>query len=115
MTATVTAPTEEEIRAAIAREWGRRPFRDSITGQPTGLPIEGHYSDGVGACVGLLDDLYDRDDLRKSEQDRLDELVYQAVDTIRDETRHRINEAIVAAALAFAAEHPDAPRAERQA
>lgn len=109
----MSAPTEEEIRAAIAREWGRQPRQDSVTGRPTGLPIGGVYSDGVGACLGLLDRLYNLDDLRKSECDRLDELVYAAVDPIRDETQRRINEALVSAALAFAAECPDAPRAER--
>jgi len=36
------------------------------------------------------------------------------VDPIRDETQRRIVEALVAAGLAFAAEHPSAPRAARE-
>jgi hypothetical protein len=110
----MSAPTEEQIRAAIAREWGRWPGRDSITGKPTGFPIEGQFSDGVGACLGLLDGLFDVADLRPSEQERLDELVYQAVGPIRDDTRRMINEALVAAALAFAAEYPGTPRPRRE-
>ncbi len=99
MSATVTtAPTEEEIRAAIARAWGAR---------------EVEFSDAFTHCMTLLDDLYDQDDLRPSEDARLGELVTPAIDLIRDETQRRINEALVSAALAFAAEHPDAPRATR--
>jgi len=110
----MNAPTEEEIRAAIAREWRRPPRRDSITGEPIGLPIGGEYSDGVGACLCLLDGLFDLDKLRESEVDRLHELTFAAVDPIRDETQRRIVEALVAAGLAFAAEHPSAPRAARE-
>jgi hypothetical protein len=111
----VNVPTEEEIRAAIAREWGVQPGQDSVTGDPVGLPIEVEFSDGVGATMRLLDGLFDVNDLRDSEEERLNELVYAAVDPIRDETRRRIDEAVVSAALAFAAEHPDAPRATRLA
>jgi hypothetical protein len=92
----VSAPTEEEIRASIAREWTGR--------------IDSIFSDGFGECEGLLEGLYDIADLRPSEQDRLDQLVAAAVDPIRADARRRINEALVAAALAFAAEYPNAPR-----
>jgi hypothetical protein len=64
--------------------------------------------------MGLLDGLYDQDDLRDSERDRLDELAFAAVDPIRDDARRRINEALVVAGLAFAAERPDAPRVQRE-
>jgi hypothetical protein len=102
----MSAPTEEEIRAAIAREWGARP--------PAGPPIDLQFSDGLGVCQTLVDGLYDLDDLRESEVDRLNELTFAAVDPIRDDARLRINEALVSAALTFAAEHPDAPRATRK-
>jgi hypothetical protein len=95
------------MQSQIAREWGVRP--------PAGLSIESSFSDGIGACMNLLLGLYDFDDLRKSETDRLDDLAEQAINLIRADARRRINEALVSAALAFAAEHPDAPRATREA
>ena len=102
----MSAPTEEEIRAAIARGWGaRRPHR---------LSIEGVFSDGIGECLLLLDGIFDTGDFRDSELARLDELLELAVKPIRDEARRQINEAIVSAAQTFAAEHPDAPRARRE-
>jgi hypothetical protein len=100
-----TAPTEEEIRAAIARQWGVRP--------PNPPSIEIQFSDGIGATMRLLDGLFGTEDFRDSELERLDELVEGAVDPIRDDARRRINEALVATALTFAAEHPDAPRAPK--
>jgi hypothetical protein len=80
-----------------------------------GQSIEGKFSDGVGATMLLLDGLFDLEDLRESEIARLDALADLAVRSIRDDARRRINEALVAAALTFAAEHPDAPRAPREA
>ena len=108
MTATATVPqvlTPAEVRAAIAREWGTRP--------PVGPSIEVDFSDGLTRCTGLLDGLFDRNDFRESEKDRLNELTDQAVGPIGDEARRQINEALVSAGLTFAAEHPDAPRATR--
>lgn len=98
-----TAPTEEEIRAAIARQWRWSP--------PNPPCVDVQFEDGIGATQQLLDGLYDQDDLRRSERDRLDELTFAAMAPIRAETRRQINEAMVKAALIFAAEHPDASRA----
>jgi hypothetical protein len=103
----MSAPTEEEIRAAIAREWGKR--------SPNLPSIEVRFSDVFTTCANLKDSLYDLDDLRESEIDRLDELVVDAIRPIRDDARRRINEAVVAATLQFGREHPDAPRATREA
>jgi hypothetical protein len=50
-----------------------------------------------------------------SELVRLDDLIHDALAPIRTDVEHRAVEAIVAAALAFAAEYPDAPRAVREA
>jgi hypothetical protein len=94
----MSAPTEEEIRAAIARQWGGeigRDFQDAFTG-----------------CQMLGDGLFDLDDMRPSEQECLDELTYHAIEPIRNQAQRQVNEAIVAAILDFAAEHPDAPRAK---
>jgi ADP-ribosylglycohydrolase len=102
----MSAPTEEEIRAALAREWGT-PHGGY------GLPIEGTFSDAFTLTQCLLDGLFDTSDLRESEQTRLDELTDAAVSPIRDDATRRINEAMVAAALTFALEHPSAPRATR--
>ena len=103
----MSAPTEEEIRAAIAREWGRR--------LPNRVPIETDFSDGIGGCMLLLDGIFDTGDFRDSELARLDGLAGETINLIRDDCRRRINEALVSAALTFAAEHPDAPRATREA
>ena len=102
----MSAPTEEEIRAAIAREWGAR--------RPNPPSVEIQFSDGIGACMLLLDGIFDTEDFRVSELARLDELLDLAVNPIRDECRRQVNEALVSAALTFAAEHPDAPRARRE-
>jgi hypothetical protein len=102
----MSAPTEEEIRAAIARQWGALP--------PVGTTPHVEFEDAFTYCTSLADGLYDLDDLRESEVDRLNELTFAAVDPIRDDARLRINEALVSAALTFAAEHPDAPRATRK-
>ncbi len=102
-TVTTAAPTEEEIRASIARRWRWSP--------PNPPCIDVQFSDGIGATQCLLDGLYDFDDMRESEVDRLNELTFAAMAPIRDRARREINEALVVAALAFAAEHPDAPRA----
>jgi len=89
-----TPPTEAEIRAAL------------VDG-PTGW---GTWEDGWSALMTALDDLYETDDFRKSEQARLDELVPGRVEPIRDRARREVREAIVEAGLQFAREHPDAPR-----
>lgn len=98
----MTAPTEEDIRAGFARAWHRLP--------PVGLSADATFSDGFSAAGRLLDELYDVDELRPSELNRLDELAGEAIAPIRDEAQREINEALVKAALAFAAEHPEAPR-----
>jgi hypothetical protein len=102
----VTAPTEEEIRAALARAWERR----HLSG---GWPANA-WSEGWGDLCGMGSAPYDLDDLRESEIERLDELVYDAIDPIQTEARQRAIEALVGAMLQFAQEHPDAPRAKRQ-
>jgi hypothetical protein len=102
----VTAPTEEEIRAEIARGWNERP--------PVGPTPHVSFEDGFTYCLSLAEGLYDSEDFRRAEQVRFDQLMYEPVERIRVAARHDLEEAIVSAALAFAAEHPDAPRATRE-
>ena len=67
------------------------------------------FSDAFNA--GLADAVFDVEDLRKSELDRLDELTSQAITALRRETEAALIEVYVQAAITFAAEHRDAPRA----
>lgn len=89
-TATSTAPTEAEIRAVFD------PWR---------------FDDAWSEHSGRIDLLYDTDDMRPSHLERLDHLLSEALDPIRDAAVRDLNDAIAAAVLRFAAEHPDAPRA----
>lgn len=103
----MTAPTEEEIRAAIAREWGKRR-----QGQAN---IARDFSDALTGAQLLLEDLYDTDDFRKAEGARFDTLAYEAIRPIRDAAAQAVVEAMVRAGLQFAAEYPDAPRLAQEA
>lgn len=102
-TTTTRPPSEEEVRAAIARAWHQRP--------PAGVSIDVLFSDAFTPMPGLLEGLWDPEELRPAERDRLLELAVARLDAIEADAHRRIVEALVAAALAFAAEHPDAPRA----
>ena len=113
-------PTEAEIRALIESRSARYPT-DSIehrleraldsafdTIGYVSLDEQGQYDFGEA----FLSDTWG--DLRPSEANRLGELIHEA--RVRAESRARaaIVEEVVAAALAFAAEHPDAPRAKAE-
>lgn len=96
-----TPPTEAEIREILDRE-----FADDGT-----LNYAGRLGDAFADAAGVVDDaLYDCEDFRTSEQDAFDEAMYQAVRPIRERAIADTREALVAAVLRFAAEHPDAPR-----
>lgn len=99
----MTAPTEAEIRAMVDPD-----FAD--TGS---LNAAGRLSDAFGYVV-CLDRLYDQGDLRQSEKDALDQAVYDVMVPIRDRAIAELREAVFAAGLRFAAEHPDAPRAREE-
>lgn len=97
---TATAPTEAEIREAIEDDaYGWNQLADALT--------------TLGA--GPLDSLYDSDDCRKSELDDLDAIATDVKAVILARVKAEITEALVSGALAFAAKHPDAPRAVREA
>jgi hypothetical protein len=95
------APTEAEIRAVIDPE-----FTD--TGR---LNAAGRLSDAFNGLGHPLDDLYDVDEFRASERDALDAAAFDAIERIRARAIVEVREAIVTAALRFAVEYPDAPRA----
>jgi hypothetical protein len=94
----MSAPTEEEIRDAIAAHV--RTFEVGL-------------DDAFTGCQSSIDTLYNTEDFRPTEQDRLDALTYEAIEPILQETRERITEVLGRAGLTFAAEYPDAPRATR--
>ncbi len=117
----MTAPTEAEIRAAIADRMRKYPNdnpRQKLAGAVDqafdavgyiDLDEEGQYDWGTQA----LSDLWA--DLRPSEVERLHELIAEAKRRALDAAWAVIAEQVVAAGLAFAAEYPDAPRAKQEA
>jgi hypothetical protein len=100
-TAIATRLSEDEIREAVAKAWDA----PSATGQE-------RATEGLDQAVGGVAIVEARlwGDLRPSEDERLTELVSQAMATSRKECRRVITEAVVAALVRFATEYPDAPR-----
>lgn len=98
----VAGPSEEQIRAHLARAWTKH----HAVGWPEDSWVTG-WNDYASSAATL----YDLDDIRDSELERLDELVADAIGPIRDQARRDFTEALVGAMLAYAAEHPDTPRA----
>jgi hypothetical protein len=113
----MTAPTEQEIRAALERKltnWpddnGESELADAIRkySSPvryTPLPRDDWHEWGAHA---LNTELWD--DLRPQEAERLGGLVAAAVRRAHERARAVIFDELVTAGLAFAAEYPDAPR-----
>jgi hypothetical protein len=99
--------TEEDIRAAIAREWHGRP--------PSGESMANEFDDMFTRLTGLtlFGGIWDDQVIPNPATDRLLELTTSVIDPIRDRVRAEVVEALVTATLRFAAEHPDVPRAER--
>jgi hypothetical protein len=108
----MTAPTEAEIREVV--------FSLDVSQLDIGLwvydlarPVRylPPEQDFPAHAPGLWDDL------RPSQTARLDALmeeVYDKADAVQAETVAKIQEYIVGAAMQFAAEYPDAPRAVRE-
>ena len=107
----MSAPTEEEIRAAIEVSADKRQADIGQLICAYTAPLEWEPSELRGPAYGGC--LWDN--LRPTEAERLSahlETVYESLD---GPIERMIREAIVSAALAFAAECPDAPRATREA
>lgn len=102
-TATHQRPTEEDVRAWIARDWSKR--------YPAGGSPELEWEAAWNGLVGLNDACYDLEELRPSELARLDELTAAAIEPVRLEAERQAVAAIVGAVLQFASEYPEAPRA----
>jgi hypothetical protein len=96
----MTAPTKAEVRESLLAAIHEGP----------GLTRAGEFADAFNGIASGLDDIYDTADLRQSERDRLDELACEAMCRVRNQAFLDLIEALVGAGLAFAAEHPDAPR-----
>lgn len=110
----MTAPTEAEIREAA-----QDALRAVIEEHGGGWDVPWVYD----LCTpiryapddGPMLDTSPWTDLRPSQAARLDALVdgiYETADKLMAETAARVAEAVVEAALTFAAEYPDAPRAK---
>lgn len=127
----MTAPSEQEIREAIAVR-GTYSMASSYSGGLRGAlegliseyaeAIDSAVSDAEAARDDVLEEGQDpRDlaglwaDLRLSEADRLRRLADAATARAADRAEAIIVEEIVAAGLAFAAEFPDAPRGRQEA
>lgn len=101
----MTAPTEEEIRASLARAW-TRPY-------PVGPSPEMEWSGGFNnGFLGMSTAPWDLDDMRDSEIAYLDDLTETALRPIREECERTAIEALVGAMLRFAESYPEAPRAK---
>jgi hypothetical protein len=100
----VSALTEEEIRAELARAW-HRPYPNRVTPE---FQWDLGFNDGF---MGMGTAPWDLDDMRDSEIEDLDSLVDAALRPIRVECERRAIDALVGAMLEFTASHPDVPRA----
>ena len=100
--AQMSAPDETEIRASIEERWTRS--------KESGLSLAAEFSDAFGAAGAVVDGLWDTDDFRASELERYDELLSGAVTMVLRDAETRLLDALVAACVSFAAEHPEAPR-----
>jgi hypothetical protein len=104
----MSAPSE----ATSLDEW--RAIYTAVTGANDGtLNAAGQLSDAVTMYHVAAEDLFT--DLRPSEEQELQNAVHDALDPVRARFTAELIEAGAAAALTFAAEHPDAPRAAREA
>jgi hypothetical protein len=93
----MSAPTAEEIRQAA--------FAAILEAQPV--------DDAWGNASLAFDRiLWDTSDLRKSEQDRLDELAEPFYNRVQKRLEAILIEEMIAHGEQFAAEHPEAPRAK---
>ena len=99
---TGTAPSQAEIREHIEGSL----HEDATLG--------GRMYDVIGECAGAVEALYDLEDFRPSETAALDRCIATAINGLRRQFLEDLAEAVVGAAVGFAAEHPDAPRAVRE-
>jgi len=118
----MTAPTEQEIRAELNRRVTDYPHDDPR--EPLKEAIDAWASILTSPAYDILESPDPRDegddstelwaDLRPSEAIVLRRLATEAIDRVFERCQELVTEEVVAAALAFAAEHPDAPRPQRE-
>jgi hypothetical protein len=92
---------ESELRAAIEEGWHRR--------REGGLSLAGQFADAFSNGAGAASDVFDLADFRPSELDRHDALLSGGVSELRAFAEGELLNALLAAVLTFAREHPDAP------
>lgn len=120
MSATITviagrqSLTEAEIRQHVLRAFSDDPksvteFQQRPEAEQRARRGAVAWEDAWQDVDEVIDSLWDMFDLRESEVTRLSELEHDAIAGIRDEIRPRVIEALIDAAVTFAAEHPDAP------
>lgn len=113
----MTAPTEAEIRGASSATFPRDSDEVASLVFELAGPLRWVPPTELVTGATVNDDCL-WDDLRPSQAARLQELyddIYPKVDVlIQQEVVPRIRELVVEAALTFAAEYPDAPRAVRE-
>ena len=117
----MSAPTEVEIRAAIADRITKYPHDNARVKLEYAVDqifdvvvyVDLDENGRVDLRVPALSDLWA--DLRPNEIERVRELIAEAKGRALDAAWPVIADQVVAAAVAFAAEYPDAPRAKREA
>jgi hypothetical protein len=92
---------EAELRAAIEEGWHRR--------REGGLSLAGQFADAFTNGAGTASDVFDLADFRSSELDRHDALLSAGVSELRAFAESELLDALLAAVLTFAREHPAAP------
>jgi hypothetical protein len=113
----MAGPTEGEIRAAVQEAIDRSDIDIGAWTYQILQPLGYIPPEDRGPGWERNADLQLWDDLRPSQDAVLEgliESVHREVQPIEAEVIDRIREAVVRAALAFAAQYPDAPRAERK-
>ena len=98
----MTGRIERELLIAVGEAWVR-----SGAGE---LSLAASFSDAFSDAAAVARGLFNLDEFRPSELERYDALLSAAVTQVQREAEVRFVEAVTAALVAFAGEHPDAPR-----
>ena len=109
----MAAPTEKEIRGAIARLLERGMIMAPTVGEQSDYPLEDLFVFDIWcAIIAAAEDAFDWKEFRPSEKDRFDTLANEATARWYARALPDLVKEVTAAALQFTAEHPDAPRAK---
>ncbi len=108
-TATIQAPTEEEIRAAVHE--GTASWPSDLTRFSPVDPVTDVLRDIFFGAADVFDAIvWNAEDFRPSEQAAFDEIVARHITVATEAAMARVVEEVTAAGIEFAAVCPEAPR-----